>query len=378
MSVMFAALFVPLGIHLPYFPLWLDSEGFDAGQIAIILSAPMFLRVVTTPFITAMADEAKDRATVLTLLSAAALLLSAGYFLRPTYLIVLAVSLVLAVAWTPLTPLIDSVALSGVRRFGANYPRMRIWGSVSFLAANLGGGFLLSATGAGAVPAIIAVTLAGTVAATFLVPRMGRPRRASSLSVMELQEEGPRLLNRTFLLFVTGTGLIVSSHGFMYGFASIYWKSIGIEDSVIGLLWSFAVVAEVGMFVVFNRLFSGFSAPVVVVMAGVAAVIRWVAYPYVWPLGFGVSGFLAVQAAHAFSTGLILIGVQKLIAETVAEERTGAAQGIAFFANGFATAAVTLASGPLYASFGIEGMLAMAAVSALGVALVLMAIRSTP
>ena len=35
------------------------------------------------------------------------------------------------------------------------------------------------------------------------------------------------------------------------------------------------------------------------------------------------------------STGIVLIGVQKLIAETVAEERTGAAQGIAFFANGF-------------------------------------------
>ena len=62
---LFAALFVPLGVHLPYFPLWLEANGFDAEQIAIILAAPMFLRVVTTPFLTALADEAKDRANVL-------------------------------------------------------------------------------------------------------------------------------------------------------------------------------------------------------------------------------------------------------------------------------------------------------------------------
>ena len=64
-ALIFAALFIPLGVHLPYFPLWLEANGFDAEQIAIILSAPMFLRVVTTPFITGMADRAKDRANVL-------------------------------------------------------------------------------------------------------------------------------------------------------------------------------------------------------------------------------------------------------------------------------------------------------------------------
>ena len=52
-SLIFAALFMPLGVHLPYFPLWLEAKGFDAEQIAIILAAPMFLRVVTTPMITA-------------------------------------------------------------------------------------------------------------------------------------------------------------------------------------------------------------------------------------------------------------------------------------------------------------------------------------
>ena len=62
------------------------------------------------------------------------------------------------------------------------------------------------------------------------------------------------------MLFVTGAGLISGSHGFMYAFASIYWKSIGLGDTLIGFLWAFAVVSEVGIFMVFTRLFGRLSA----------------------------------------------------------------------------------------------------------------------
>ncbi len=377
-SLIFAALFIPLGVHLPYFPLWLEAKGFDAGQIAIILSAPMFLRVVTTPFITALADEAKDRANVLIALVAAALVLSAGYFLEPTYVVVLGVSLALTVVWTPHSPLADSLALSGVRRFGSNYANMRIWGSAAFLCANLGGGIVLAMTSADAVPAMISIGLCGTLLAALFAPRLGRPRRASPLSAADLQDSAPKLLNRYFLLFVAGAGVINASHGFLFSFVSIYWKSIGLGDTLVGLLWAWAVVAEVGMFLIFTRVFGKVPVPLLLAAAGLAAILRWVAYPLIWPLGLGVGGFFAVQTLHAVSTGLILLGVQKLIAETVAEERTGAAQGIAFFANGFSMAAVTLLSGPLYAAFGVGGFFFMAVFALAGVGLIGLAARSAP
>ena len=101
----------------------------------------MFLRVVTTPFITAMADEARERANVLILLVGAhpadfARLLPAS---RPISSFS-PCRLSCPIAWTPQSPLADSLALSGVRRFGSAYAGMRIWGSISFLCANLGGG----------------------------------------------------------------------------------------------------------------------------------------------------------------------------------------------------------------------------------------------
>ncbi|MFC3323422.1 MFS transporter [Mesorhizobium cantuariense] len=378
MSLIFATLFVPLGTHLPYFPLWLQAKGFHAEQIAVILAAPMFLRVVTTPLLTALADRARDRADVYVALMAASLLLSAGYFLTPTYAMVLAVSLALTIVWTPHSPIADSLALSGVRRFGSNYTSMRKWGSISYLCANVAGGFILSATGSRAVPVIILVAFVAALAAGLLAPRLGRPRRASPLSATDIQHAAPKLLNPYFLYFSIGVGVITASHAFLYGFVSIYWKSIGISDSVVGLLWAWGVVSEVCMFMMFTRFFDRFSVVSIMVMAGIGSIVRWIAFPLVWPLGLGVAGFFGVQTLHSVSVALVLIGLQKMIGETVSEERTGAAQGIAYFSNGFFMAVVTLASGPLYDRFGVDGFFAMIPIALIGLLLIGLAARSAP
>ncbi|MBZ9953615.1 MULTISPECIES: MFS transporter [unclassified Mesorhizobium] len=378
MSLIFATLFVSQGTHLPYFPLWLQAKGFHAEQIAVILAAPMFLRVVTTPLLTALADRARDRADVYIALVAASMIISAGYFLPASYAVVLAVSLALTIVWTPHSPMADSLALSGVRRFGSNYTSMRKWGSISYLCANVAGGFILTAAGAQAVPAIIFAALGAALFAALLAPRLGRPRLASPLSAAEIQHSAPSLFDAYFVYFTLGVGILTASHAFLYGFVSIYWKSIGIGDTVVGLLWAWGVVAEVCMFVFFNRIFASVSVVRVMVIAGIGAVVRWIAFPLIWPLGLGVAGFFGVQTLHSVSVAMVLIGLQKMIGETVSEERTGAAQGIAYFFNGFFMAAVTLASGPLYDRFGVDGFLAMIPIAIIGLVLVGLAARSAP
>ena len=378
MSVIFATLFVSQGTHLPYFPLWLQAKGFHAEQIAVILAAPMFLRVVTTPMLTALADRAKDRADVYIAMVAATMIISAGYFLPVTYTLVLAVSLLLAVFWTPHSPMADSLALSGVRRFGSNYTAMRKWGSISYLCANVAGGFILAATGAKAVPVIIFLALAAALGAALFAPRMGKPRKASPLSATDIQHSAPSLFNAYFLYFTLGVGIITASHAFLYGFVSIYWKSIGISDSVVGLLWAWGVVSEVCMFLFFNRIFASVSVVQVMVIASIGAIVRWIAFPMIWPLGLGIPGFFGVQTLHSVSVAMVLIGLQKMIGETVSEERTGAAQGIAYFFNGFFMAAVTLASGPLYDRLGVDGFLAMIPIAIVGLVLIGLAARSAP
>lgn len=373
LSAIYAAVFISLGIHLPYFPVWLKANGFDAEQIALILAAPMFLRVVTTPLIAAAADRAPERATVLVAAVAVAALVSLGYFLPVGYITVLVVSLALAVTWSAHTPLTDSLALSGVRRFGVNYPGMRIWGSISFLAANFVGGALIAAYSPSIVPVMLSVGLAIALLASLAAPRLGRPRLASPLSATDIQQQAPKLLRGSFVLFVVAAGIINGSHGFLYGFVSIYWTSLGIAEATIGLLWAWGVFTEICLFAVFDRLFGSTSPHRLIMIAGGAALLRWLVYPWIHPLGLGVPGFFAAQTLHALSVGLILIGMQKFISNTVTEHRNGAAQGIAFFANGLTMASVTLISGAIYGKLGPQGFYVMAAIALLGLMLAVMA-----
>ena len=111
----------------------------------------------------------------------------------------------------------------------------------------------------------------------------------------------------------------------MYGFLDLL-EVDRLGDTLIGLLWAFAVVAEVGEFAVFTRVF-GISARRRCSCVR-ASPRSFAGSPFrsIWPAGLGVPGFFAVQGCMPLDR-LLLIGVQKQIAETVAEERTGAAQG---------------------------------------------------
>lgn len=364
LAILYVALFVPSGVHLPYFPLWLEMQAFSPGEIAVILSLPMFVRIAAGPLVSAYADRARDRVPVLVASAALSALLCAGYFLPPTYLLVLFVSVALGVAWAPHTPLSDSIALSGVRRYGIDYASVRVWGSIAFLVTNVVAGFVLARAGAGTVPVLMLAGFCAIVVTAWFLPRLGRPRVAAPTAAEALPGAAFALRDPYFLLIIMAAALSQASHAFAYAFGSIYWKSVGIGEGWVGLLWGFSVLAEVLMFVVFRRVFAATSPALLLIVAGAGAVLRWVLYPLVWPAGAGVAGFFAVQALHAFSFSLAFLGMQRMFTQSVPEERMGAAQGAAFFLNMATMALFTLASGPLYAAFGPYGFFVMAGVSA--------------
>ena len=377
-ALIFAALFIPLGAHLPYFPLWLEAKGFDAEQIGIILAAPMFLRVVTTPVITALADRAKDRANVLIALAVAALVMSLGYFLQPD-----------------LRDRPSGVARASDRLDHA-FAACRFAGAVRRQAVRL----QLSRhahLGVDGLPVRqfhrrrhprrhqrrrCALDDHGRARpharcrAVCAAPRQAR--RASPLSATELQDAAPKLMNRYFLLIVAGVGIINASHGFLFGFVSIYWKSIGISDTVLGLLWAFAVVSEVGIFLVFTRIFGSISATAVLGIAGVRRSRALGSLSADRSVGARRSGLLrGAEPACVFDWAFPYRAAK-------ADCRNGAGRAHRrrarhrFFRerlrHGDRHAAVRSALRRL----GVDGFYVMAAVAAIGLGLIVLAARSAP
>lgn len=375
-GAMSAAGFAINGFYLPFFPVWLNMVGMGAAQISVILSTAMIARIVTAPFIMAFTDRSAERTNVLVVLSLLSVACAALFLVSRSFAALVAVSFVLGVVSGCQMPITDSVALSGVRRFGCDYARMRVWGSISFLLANLAGGVLLQHLGAAIMPGLLLAAFAATALAAFFMPRLGPPRRKTPLPGAVVQTAGRAFLKPAFVLFMIAASLVQAGHALVYGFSSIYWRSIGIGETTIGLLWAIGVLAEILLFYRFKRSF-GAMRPVTMLLIGAAAsVLRWLAFPLIEPAGLGVAGFLVVQAMHAFTFGLTYLAMQQKTAEAIDEHELGAAQGAYVFLSGLTLAAGLYFSGPLYAAFHVHGFWAMAAVAAVGMVLAMATMRA--
>ncbi len=363
---LYAAEFVINGFYLPFFPVWLALVGMDAAEISLILAAAMVARIVSAPFIMALTDRSSERVHILIVLSILSVMCAAMFLVARSFAGLLALSFVLGVVSGCQVPITDSVALSGVRRFGSDYARMRVWGSISFLAANLAGGLLLKHFGAGITPGILLCAFGVTGLVALALPRLGAPRKKSPLPGEMAGLAGRAFLRNGFVLFMTAAALVQASHAFVYGFSSIYWRSIGIDDFVIGFLWAVGVLAEIILFYMFKRHFGAIRPETVLVAGSVAAVVRWLLFPLIAPMGLGSGAFFAVQTLHGLSFGLTYLAMQQKTAESIGENEIGSAQGIFVFISGLTLSIALYLSGPLYAAAGVNGFWAMAAVACAG------------
>lgn len=378
LALVYAGVFFITGVQLPYFPLWLKAEKFSAGEIAFVLGISTLVKVFAGPIISVLADRSRDRADVLLAAAVGAALASALYFLPLALGGVTAVSVLFALASSAHTPLSDALTISGVRRYGVDYAKVRVWGSVAFLIMNLVAGVLIERSGHSVV---IALMFAGCVVlslASLIAPRIGKPRRPSPLSRLDLAEARRAMRNPVFALVLAGVGFIQASHAYVYGFSAIYWQSAGFPAAATGVFWATGVVAEVVMFAIFRRTFGKISAPATLVIGAAVTIVRWIAFPLVIPLGLGFWGFVAEQTLHAFSFALTFLGLQKMIAERVPEEIGGTAQGLATLVLGLALAIATFLSGPLYAAIGGLGFYVMTAPAIAALLLGLLAMAQPP
>lgn len=371
-ALVYSALFFFTGLQLPFFPLWLEARGLSPTEISVVLALPLVLRVLASAQLAARADRARERADLVIALYALSALAALAYLVAGGFWAILLVTALFAFFNNPIVPIIDSLTLSGVRRYGIDYGRVRLWGSLVFIVANLGGGALLAGYD---VETLLAVLIGAVVAGALLaplLPRIGPPRRPREAVL--LGSPWRLMAGRRFLLVIVASGLVQASHALIYGFGSIHWQKAGLSGTQIGALWATGVMAEVVLFHFSRRLMGRLGAVNLLVAGAAGATLRWA----LMPAEPGLAGLFVLQAMHGLSFGATHLGTMHFLAESVGEERLGAAQGAAFVVGGAAMAVAVFAAGPLYGALGAWGFLVMAAVAAAGLALVALASRSQP
>lgn len=364
----------PLGVNgviLPYLPVWLDGLAFTEFEIGILLAMQLLLRVLAAPVSGLFADRLSERTLILAWSGTLSLLTALAMFFARDFWSVLLVIGIQAVVFAPYAPIVESIAVTGVRRWGFQYGSMRVWGSIGFVAATLLVGELRGFWGIQAVPSAIAIGFLLTVAVAFAAPKLGRAAARTGID-KALQ---PSSLRRFDLhLLMIGASVAQSSHGMFYTFGTIHWQQIGLASGSIGVLWSAAVVAEILVLFAAGRI-AGRLSPWSLMRIGCAvAVVRWTLFPL--PLDFW--GYMALQIMHAFTFAFVHIGLQHRLVETVREDQETSMQGAYVFYNGIFLALSTVISGVLYRQFGLTSYVVMSVLALIGLAIIALAAKLQP
>lgn len=365
LAVFFAAMFAVFGIHLPYYPIWLDAMGLSATQISVVLAVPAVLRMASTPAIAFAADRWQLHRTVL--IAAAVFALAASLLLNVTsgFLPILLVSIALGAATATLIPLSETIAMTGVRAAGLDYGRMRLWGSLTFIAGNFFGAYAIVTFGNGAIVWAIAGCLVATVLAALLLPEPMLPEglQAQSRRPMSLAGAVRLVTSRPFVLFIAVAATLQATHAVMYAFGSLHWRTQGISSGWIGALWAIGIIVEIGVFAVSGRIARAVGPLGLMLIAALAGLVRWTLMTLDPPLGT----LVALQMLHGATYGAAHLGAMQFLTRAVPEHQAGTAQAIYATTTGGAIAVVTLGSGPLFTALAGKAYGAMALLAALSI-----------
>lgn len=367
MAVFFAGYFLVNGVVQPFFPVWLQARGLSEVEIANCIALPALFRVLLTPLAGFYADRTPSRRfAVISLMVPSAIVFvfawpAVGFW---PLLLITGTALTLAALASP--PSL-ALALTGVRRLGVDFGRMRMAGTIAFGVANMGAGAALGFLHAEATFWLILFAMIVASACSVVLPTTPLDRPPEASVAADNQPAWTVLGNRTFLLLMAASGLTQASHAMLNSFGSIEWQRLGFSSPAIGALWVTGLIAEAMVFLWSGRVFRRLSPHGLLVLGAAAGVVRWALFP----LQPGFLGYALLQSLHGLTFGANTLGTQQLIARIVPERMTASAQGIYAMFVGLVTAATTALSGPLYASFGINGFLFMVPVAAVSLVMFL-------
>ena len=363
-SLLFAAIFLTVGITLPYLPLWLDWVGLSAREIAIITAAPLLARTLAAPAIAHAADRAGAHRRLLIALAWVGFAALIALAEARRFAAILPLSLLFSLAWTGVLPLTETIAMRGVRASGLDYGHMRLWGSLSFIGASLFGGWALAGLGPGYVLWLLSAAAALTAAAAHALPQCS-PRASGVARLGPLAGVASLIFARDFLLFLIAAGSVQAAHAVLYAFSTLHWRTLGLSTTSAGALWAISIVAEVALFACARSVVRHIGAARLIVLGATAAVIRWAAMGFDPPLLL----LVALQALHGLTFAATHLGAMHFIARTVSDALAATAQALyAAATSGIFMAVAILGAGPLYAAYAGRAYWAMAAMATVGMA----------
>lgn len=284
-----------IGVFSPYASLYFAGKGMTAAQIGVLMSLIQVMRIFGPNLWGWVADRSQKRVLVLRITALAALAAFSGMFFGRTFAHFFMVMVAINMFTSAQGPLSEALMLSEMRGDLTHYGKLRLWGSVGFILLAVMSGHFLDWHGVDSMPWIALAMLALVLIASW---------RMQESPHIDAQHDRPSvralLQRREVIAFFASTFLMIAAHSSLYVFYSLYLAQIGYSKTVIGLMWSLGVVAEIGFFFYQTPIFRRFGVRKLMVASLLIAVLRFLM------IGFCAQSLfwlLIAQVLHAATFG---------------------------------------------------------------------------
>ncbi|SNT20594.1 MFS transporter, PPP family, 3-phenylpropionic acid transporter [Noviherbaspirillum humi] len=290
-ALFFFAYYGYVGVFSPYASLYFADKGMNAAQIGLLMSLMQVMRIFGPNLWGWIADHTGKRVGVLRLTALAAVSCFGGMFFGSSFTWFFLVMVAVNTFTSAQGPLSEALMLSEMRGDLSHYGRIRLWGSVGFIASVSVAGKLLDWWGIDAMPWIALSLLALVLAASLSM------REAPAAAEHGMPPAVASLLRRPEVAaFFASTFLMIAAHASLYVFYSLYLAQLGYSNTLIGLMWSLGVIVEIVFFYYQAPLFRHFGIRKLMLASLWLGVIRFLL------IGYGADSvvlLLIAQVLHA-------------------------------------------------------------------------------
>jgi PPP family 3-phenylpropionic acid transporter len=287
--------FAYLGAFAPFFSLYLEAAGMTAVEIGLLMALPQLTRIVAPHLWGWLADRGPSRLHIVRLTGIAGLACFLGVFAGTGFALLFAVLFFMTFFWSAALPLVEATTLSHLGEETARYGRIRVWGSVGFIAAVVAVGYLLDGFEVDVLPWVITATMVGMLGLAWSIPdAASAPHPSDDLPIWDI------LRKPAVVALVSASALMAAAHGPYYTFYSIHLVDHGYSKGLTGWLWALGVICEIGIFVWMPHLYRAYTLRQILIASFALAVARFLMIGW---LADSLIALLLAQALHAATFG---------------------------------------------------------------------------
>lgn len=284
-----------VGAFVPYWGLYLKSEQFTAADIGILMSLFQISRIFAPNFWGWLADHTGKRAQWIQLTAFLGLCGFTAVFWAHGFYWLFFVMAALSLFTSSTLPLAESLTLAHLATTNGHYSRIRMWGSLGFIVASVILGYFIDFAG---IRSLLWFLLIVQMVLLMLSRTLPDPKVVQhahdQFSIWQIIKQ-PNVI-----ALLVGCSLMVTAHGVLYNFYSIYLSDHGYSKGLIGLLWSVGVICEIGIFMLMPKIMQHYSLKTILLISLALAVFRFCL------IGFAIDNIwllVLAQTLHAATFG---------------------------------------------------------------------------